>query len=434
MSNLLGPVLKKIKNLYYGWIMVFLAVIGLTVLGIQVYSFGIFMKPVTKELQVTRGALALAMTLPGLFGGIFQIYAGRMADKYGPRYLVAASGVSIFIGCTLMWRAQALWEIYLINLLPMLIGNACGYLPIVSNISRWFGPRYRGAAIGIVVAGFTIGGTIGPMMIQSFISSYGWRRAYFFMGLIFIVILGGISQFMKHTPQKLGLQPLGEAAVPSMESHPPIAGPIPILINSSGSVEGLSLIEALKTSYFWIFSLIGIIFIFTWMSMVQHLAPHATDIGISPMTAAGIVSLIALGGIFGKLAFGVIVGWTGARKAICGCLVFFTLSQLMLLFGTGTWMLYSFALIFGFAYGGMVTLTNVGTAEFFGVKSIGTILAVYFYVTSLGGLIGPPLFGYIFDRTGGYQPAFLISIVLGALAFILSLLLLRSEGREPLTG
>jgi MFS family permease len=426
--------INKIKNLYYGWIMVFLAVIGLTVLGIQAYSFGIFMKPVTEELRVTRGALALATTLPGIFGGLFQIYAGRLADQYGPRYLVLASGVSIFIGCTLMWRVQALWEIYIINLLPMLIGNACGYLPMVSNLSRWFGSRFRGTAIGIGVAGFTLGGTIGPMMIQSFITSYGWRQAYFMMGLIFIVILGIISQFMKHTPQKMGLQPLGEEAVPVKESPPPIPGALPILINSFSLLEGLSLTEVLKTSRFWIFSVIGIIFIFTWMSMVQHLAPHATDIGIPVMTAAGIVSLIALGGIFGKLALGVIVGWTGARKAICGCLVVFTLPQLLLLFSTGPWTLYCFALIFGIAYGGMVTLTNVGIAEFFGVKSIGTILAVYFYMTSLGGLIGPPIFGYIFDQTGGYHLAFLVSIILCVFAFVLSFILLHSEVREPGKG
>ena len=414
--------------------MVILAVIGLTVLGIQAYSFGIFMKPVTEELHVTRGALALAVTLPGIFGGLFQIYAGRLSDKYGPRFLVTASGLFIFVGCYFMSRVQALWEVYVINLLPMLLGNACGYLPMVSNLSRWFGPRIRGTAIGIGVAGFTIGGTIGPMMIQSFISSYGWRQAYVFLGVIFVVILGIISQFMKHTPQKLGLQPLGEEVSPVIESQPPIAGALPVSINSSFSVEGLSFIEAVKTFRFWIFSLIGIIFIFTWMSMIQHLAPHATDIGIPPMTAAGIVSVIALGGIFGKLVLGIIVGWTGARKAICGCLVVFTLPQLMLFFSTETWTLYCFAMIFGFAYGGMVTLTNFGTAEFFGVKSIGTILAVYFYLTSLGGLIGPPVFGYIFDLTGGYQLAFLISIILCVFAFILSIILLRSEGREPGNG
>lgn len=410
--------------------MVILSVIGLTVLGIQAYSFGIFMKPITEELKVTRGALALAVTLPGILGGLFQIYAGRLADKYGPRFLVTACGILICVGCIFMSRVQAIWEIYVINLLPMLIGNACGYLPMVSNLSRWFGPRVRGTAIGIGVAGFTIGGTIGPMMIQSLISSHGWRQSYLFLGLLFLVVLGIISQFMKHSPQAMGLQPLGEGAVP-VAPYPPISDPPLVSIVSPGLVEGMSFSEAIKTAHFWIFSLIGIIFMFSWMSMIQHLAPHATDIGIPAMTAAGLVSLIALGGIFGKLVLGVIVGWTGARKAICGCLIVLTLPQLLLIFGSGTWTLYVFALIFGFAYGGLVTLTNVGTAEFFGVKSIGTILAVYFYVTSLGALIGPPIFGFIFDITGGYQLAFVISFVLCVFAFVLSLILLRSEGREP---
>lgn len=426
----MGFFIEKIKNVYYGWVMVVLAVIGLAVLGIQPYSVGIFMKPMTEELHWTRGALALALTLPGILGGLFQIYAGRLTDKYGPRYLVFACGVVIFIGCYLMSRVQAIWQVYAIYLIPMLLGNACGYLPIVANLPRWFGPRFRGTAIGISVAGFTIGGAIGPMMIQSLISSYGWRVAYIFMGLIFVVVLGIISQFMKHSPQAMGLQPLGEEVLPVYEPYDPVSESSRVSGYSSPAIEGMSFAETVKTGRFWIFSLIGIIYIFTWMSMIQHLAPHATDIGIPAMTAAGIVSIIAIGGIFGKLVFGVVVGWIGARKAICGCLVVFTLSQLLLLFGTATWKLYCFAIIFGFAYGGMVTLTNVGTTEFFGVKSIGTILAVYYYVTSFGSLVGPPMFGFIFDKTHGYRLAFLITIVLCVFAFILSLILLRSEGRE----
>jgi MFS family permease len=175
MSGPIKFILEKTKNLYYGWIMVMLAVIGLAVLGIQAYSVGIFMKPITEELQVTRGSLALALTLPGILGGLFQIYAGRLTDRYGPRYQVTACGLVTFIGCYLMSRVQAIWQVYAVYFLPMLIGNAFGYLPIVANLSRWFGPRLRGTAIGIGVTGFTIGGFIGPMMIQSLISSYGWH-------------------------------------------------------------------------------------------------------------------------------------------------------------------------------------------------------------------------------------------------------------------
>jgi len=414
--------------------MVVLAVIGMTVLGIQAYSFGIFMKPVTEELHLTRGALTLAITLPGFLGGLIQIYAGRLTDKYGPRYLVFLCGVVTFIGYFLMSKVQAIWQVYVIYLLPMLIGNACGYLPIVANLTRWFGPRFLGTAIGISVTGFTIGGSIGPMMIQSLISAYGWRQAYILMGLTFIVVLGIISPFMKQSPRAMSLQPLREEVLPAYEPPAPVSEPSLISRYSSPSTEGMSFIETVKTGRFWIFSIIGIVYLFAWMSMIQHLAPHATDIGIPAMTAASIVSIIAIGGIFGKLVFGVVVGWTGTRKAICGCLVIFTLPQLLLLFGTGIWSFYCFAVIFGFAYGGMVTLTNVGTTEFFGVRSIGTILAVYYYVTGFGSLVGPSMFGFIFDFTGGYRLAFLITIVLCVCAFILSLILLRSEGKEQRNG
>jgi len=234
---------------------------GLTVVGIQAYSFGIFMKPVTEELHCTRGALALAVTLPGFIGGLIQIYAGRLTDKYGPRYLVLTCGVVTFIGCYLMSRVQAIWQVYAIYFLPMIFGNAFGYLPMVANLSRWFGPRLRGTAIGIGVTGFTIGGSIGPMMIQSLISSYGWRQAYILMGLIFIVVLGILSPFMKYSPQAMGLQPLGEEALPVYEPPVPVAE-LPLVSRySSSSVKGMSFVETVKTGRFWIFSIIGIIYL-----------------------------------------------------------------------------------------------------------------------------------------------------------------------------
>jgi MFS family permease len=109
-------------------------------------------------------------------------------------------------------------------------------------------------------------------------------------------------------------------------------------------------------------------------------------------------------------------------------------SSIIAPFWYGNLVVLLFAVIFGFAYGGMVTLTDVGTTEFFGVKSIGTILAVYYYVTGFGSLVGPSMFGFIFDFTGGYRLAFLITIVFCVCAFILSLILLSSEGKEQRNG
>ncbi len=414
----------QVQRLYYGWVMVILAVVGLTVIGIQGYSLGIFMKPVAKELNLTRAALSLALTLPGILGGLLNVYAGRLTDKYGPRFLVTACGVLVFIGCYLMSRVHALWQVYAISMLPVAIGGAGGYLPIMSNLSRWFGPRTRGQAVGIGVAGFAIGGAIGPILIQWLISSFGWRQAYIVLGLIFLVVLVAISQFMKHSPQKMGLKPLGEEVISAAQQFSSAAA------HSSPVAEGLSLIQAIKTARFGIFGLVTIIFTFAYWSMAQHLAPYATDIGIPAMVAASLVSIIAVGSTVGKLSVGFIVGRTGVKKPVCGCLIILTLAQLLPIFGKGIWTLYLFAAIFGFAYGGLMTLVNVAPSEFFGVKSVGTILAAFLFFSTIGATGGPTIFGFIFDVTRSYQGAFLITIVFSALAFILSLILLRSKGRE----
>jgi len=81
-------VLTKLKQVHYGWI------ITLAGGGIQatqafaVYTFGVFLRPLTTEFSWERGALSLAASLAALIMGFLAIVAGRLSDKYGPRILV----------------------------------------------------------------------------------------------------------------------------------------------------------------------------------------------------------------------------------------------------------------------------------------------------------------------------------------------------------
>lgn len=417
----------KTKRIYYGWIMVGLAVTVLIVVGIYNYSLSVMLKPMTQSLNVTRGALALAVTLPNIIAGLLAIFAGRLTDKYGPRFLVTACGVFIFISCFLLSRVHALWQVYAINFGPMLIGFACGYTPVMSNLSRWFGSRIRGIAVGIGTAGFAVGGTIGPLFLQSLISAYGWRQTYVILGLVFLVALGILSQFMRHSPQKMGLSIPGEERS-SADQQSSIA-----TVPSPAAGEGVSLAQAFKTLRFWVLGMIAIIYAFSYWSMAAHLASYATDAGIPVMVAASIVSTIAAGAIVGKLILGFVVVRTGVKKAVCGSFIIFTLPQLLLIFASGTWSLYIFAAVFGFAYGGLMTLLNVAPSEFFGVKSVGTILAVLIYFTVIGTAIGPPVFGFIFDTTQSYRDAFLTMTALSTVGIILSLVLLRLREKSDFT-
>ena len=91
------------------------------------------------------------------------------------------------------------------------------------------------------------------------------------------------------------------------------------------------------------------------------------------------------------------------------------------------WMLLLFAVIFGFAYGGLVALESPMTAELFGMKAHGAILGVVHFGATIGGAISAPLAGRIFDITGGYQSAVVVFAALSVAGIILASLLRLSR-------
>jgi len=270
-------------------------------------------------------------------------------------------------------------------------------------------------AIGITVAGFGLGGLISPLLAQWLISDYGWRQAFRILGLIAFTIMFPLAQFMKHSPQRIGLRPYGESG--TIEDKQSLAS----------TAEGFSFKQAIKTGRFWLFGSIMVCFFFVQQVIVVHIVPYAVDIGILAIVAAGILSIIPAASVIGRLSIGFISDRIGTRQALTACVVTVTLALTWLLLGKEIWMLYVFAVIFGVAYGGKVSLQPLVPGELFGLSSLGIILGTLMFCGTIGGALGPPLAGTIFDVTGGYNLALLICVIMGALAIILSLILLKAK-------
>ena len=404
----------NLKHLHYGWVMVIIAIFILATHGLITYTFGIFLKPLTMEFNWDRGAVSGAYSMYILIMGFLAIFGGRLSDKYGPRPLATISGLLQGTAFVLMSQVSSLGQVYLIwGLLMGVAGGSC-LVPIISTIPRWFARR-RGIAMGLTVAGVGLGGVISPPLAQWLISSYGWRQAYVILGLITFIIIIPLAQFMKHSPQRVGLSPYGENG--TIEDRQSLAS----------TAEGLSFEKAIKTGRFWIFGLIRFCFLFTVMVIIVHIAPYAVDIGISAIVAAGILSIVVGSSLIGRLSIGFISDRIGGRPALTACLVALTLALVWLLFAKEVWMLYVFAVIFGIAYGGIVPLESLVPAELFGLSSLGIIVGGVGLLTTIGAALGPPLAGSIFDVTRSYSWALLICVIVGALAIILSFILLKAE-------
>ena len=277
-----------------------------------------------------------------------------------------------------------------------------------------------GIATGMVMAGMGVGGIISPLLSQWLISAYGWRHAFIIVGVITLVIIIPLAQFLKHSPQRAGLKPYGEDEIIEDKQ------------SQSSAMGGLSFSQAIRTSQFWLFGLILAGFFFCFGAIMVHIVPHASDIGIPEVSAAGILSFIAGIAIIGRLIVGFISDKIGGRKALTVCLILMILSAVWLLSAEEIWMFYVFAVIFGFANGGFTTLFPVVTAELFGLASLGAIIGGFVIFATLGEALGAPVSGTIFDVTGSYRLAFLTCIGTSTVAVIISVFLLRYKGKTSI--
>ncbi len=399
------------RRLHYAWIIAFISAAILIMQGISMQTFGVFVVPLTTQFDWGRGALSGASSMAFLLLGFLGILTGRLSDNYGPRALVTLAGLLVGAGLLLMSLIGSLWQVYLIWGFFMGVGSSCYLTPLLSTVPRWFEEK-RGMALGIATAGMGLGGVIFPPLAQWLISSYDWQRAFLVLGLITFIFILPLAQFLKKSPQQVGLKSYGENGTMKDGQSPALT-------------RGLSLKQAIRTSRFWVFAPIHACFLFSMQAIFIHIVPYAEDVGIVPIVAASIMSVIAGSTVIGNLSLGFISDKIGGRVAFSLCLALAVLALVWLLFAEETWMFYLFAVVFGLAVGGTNPLATMVTAELFGLKSLGVILGTVLLIGTVGGALGAPLAGIIFDMTESYSLAFSICIALCVMAIILSVVLLR---------
>lgn len=404
----------KLRALHYSWVMTAMSFFILAMNALAVVGFGVFLKPLTEEFGWERGALSGAFSLGALSTGILALIAGRFSDRYGPRIFVTIAGLLLGSGFLLMSQISSLWQVYLVWGLLIGVGLGCSVTPVISTIPRWFSKK-RGIALAVTVSGFNFGATVGPILIQWLISNYSWQIAFIVLGMIPLVINIPLAQFLKRNPQQMGLKPYGEDA------------PAETDLTTDSDTWGLTLTQAVKTWRFWVFASLQFAFGFSMQIVVVHIVPHATDIGIPAIIAATILSISAGGRIVGNLTTGFLADRIRARLVLSFCFIVSTLSLAWLLFVTDISGFFAFAILFGITSGGIIPLLTLVPAELFGLRNLGVFSGAFLLFGTSGGALGSPFAGYIFDVIGSYRVAFIVSVVIGTLAVILSLILTRAR-------
>ena len=186
----------------------------------------------------------------------------------------------------------------------------------------------------------------------------------------------------------------------------------------------------MRTNQFWLFCVASLGFGMFLQAIMVHIVPHSTELGISAIISANILAIIGGLSIAGRIVIGSIADRIGTKLALIIICILEAVPLLSLVGAKEVWMLYLLGAIFGFAYGGFPSLHPLIFAELFGLSSLGVILGLSILAVSIGLGIGSFTSGRIFDITGSYSLAFLVSGVVMVIGLIAALLLkpTRTQG------
>ena len=386
------------------------------------FTYGIFFREFQAEFGWSRAMISGASSLAFLIMGAAGILAGRLNDRIGPKIIIVASGISFGIGYLLMSRMQALWQLYLLYGLLVGIGLSTHDVITLSTVARWFNKR-RGMMSGIVKVGTGAGQLLVPLIAASLIAGFGWRNAYLIIGTVSMMALLAAAQVLHRDPQGMGLLPDGE-------SH-----------RSAGSYEGtgeegVPLQAVIRSRQFWTICIAEFAIFFCLLTIIVHIVPHASDLGLPPANAAAVLATIGGVSMLGRIVMGTWNDRIGGKRSLIVCFILLLGSLLWLQVAVEAWMLFLFAVVYGLAHGGFFTVMSPMVAELFGTGSHGLLFGLVLAGGTVGGALGPVLAGRAFDVTGTYRVVFWVLTALVAMGFILIMLLkpLRINPKSQITN
>jgi len=382
------------------------------------YSRGIYLKPMTEELDGSRLGLSMAFTAVSVVSALSAPFVGRLLDRLPIRGILLAAALWAATGFFTLAMMQTTLQLCIAMALFLGLANApLGGAGPSKLVVSWFTGR-RGLALAISAMGASVAGVCAPPLVAPLVESVGWRETFRLFGAAAIVLLVPLILLVRDGP---GARRAASAAGPASREGWPEA---------DADERVWSRGEYLRSRAFWGVLLIFGIMVSVFSAISTHLFAHLTDHGMSGDAAALVLSAMAAVALAVKPLYGWLVDRFDPRVAVALSIATQTLALGLLLVADAFSALVAAAMLFGSGYGGMVPLRNSVTALAFGRMSFAEISGAMRPLQLPLVVIGVPLAGWIHDHFDSYTPAFAAFLVMH-LAAASGIVLLRGAARRP---
>jgi MFS family permease len=368
------------------------------------HAYTVFLVAFFDEFRWSRADTSLAYAVSQLVGGVSAPLVGILVDRLGPRRLVLIGGALLIVGLVATAQITALWQLVLLYGVVMTLGANClGMLVFVPLLSRLF-ERRRGTAIAILQSGNGGARGVSAPAAQLGIDAIGWRSTLLVEAALLAVLILPLAAAFRRVgratdpPEPAGAEPATGAVAPTT-----------VLVTLPWT-----LIEAMRTPHFWLLFLVYLCTGLGSFFVSLHQLAFAVDQGFDPLYAAGVLGLGSVLAIVGVIATGVLSDYIGREWAAILAYLISIVGVICALFidrPDQHLLLWLHACLFGITWGARGPAVTAKAADLFPGPQLGAILGVITVGSGLGSAIGSWGAGWIFDISGSYRLAFILSIV-----------------------
>lgn len=389
------------KETPYAWVVVWATFVCLALIFGVSYSFAAFFESFASEFSAQRADVSWIFGLSGFVYFVLGAGGGMLADRLGPRVVCSAGMALIALGLLATSWATSLLAVYVSYGLLVGLGIALVYTPSIASVQPWFTAR-RGLAGGIASSGVGAGTLLVPVLVAMAIGPMPWREAMRVLALGVLVLGLLAAALLKRAPAAMAAGKAG------------------------GSATGLTLRETLRSPTFrWLY-LATVLASPVMFIPFAHVSASARDLGLDEAFAVGLVGLIGVGSLVGRFAIGLVADRLGRAQTLVLMQLSMGASYLLWAAAGGHVLLALFALWFGLSYGSIVSLLPAICMDYFGGKSVASVVGSLYSGAAVGNLLGPVLAGAVFDHSGHYLGVMAVCLALALCATWASLQMKRS--------
>ncbi len=343
--------------------------------------------------------------------GVVAPIAGRLADRYGPRWLMPIGTILLGLCLYSLGGVTTVWQFFVLAVLgraisqPLLIGIVPRTLAVNFFLER------RNLALAFIGIFRPVNAAINIQAISIIAVNQGWRTAFRYLGILSFILTIPLALVIRRRPEEIGLLPDGArqreepAALPGQPQ--PGTGVAtaarPGNLGNEPQEHPWTAKEALRTRAYWLVATTAFLGTTANTTIGFNIVPYLVEeAGLTTTQAAGVLSLGTVLSL-GNLGWGYLADRITPRWCVLAAMVTSAASVLFLFQVNSVLSAYIFAIVWGLSSGTSGVLISMIIAQYFGRTNYGSIGGALRPFEAGGLGLGQSLGAVIYDIAGSYR-------------------------------